>query len=150
MDVKVVVNTQFEAGMYSSVQAGVRKLGVEVEAFFLLPVDHPLVAAATVKRMVDYYAFSGKGILYPTFHGRRGHPPLISVRYAHGILQNSGPQGLRGLLSLYVHDTFNVSVEDEAVLLDMDVPDDYQSLLHYLADKGHGANHGFPTFPGSR
>jgi len=39
---------------------------------------------------------------------------------------------LQELLGRYEHDALEVAVADEAVLLDMDVPEDYQFLLDYL------------------
>lgn len=132
MGVKVVQNDRFEEGMYSSVQAGVRALGPDVEAFFLLPVDTPLVLTSTIKAMADAYHACGKGILYPTFHGKRGHPPLIAASYAGEILNGNAPDGLRGLLGRYHDDAAEMAVVDEAVLLDMDVPADYEILLAHL------------------
>jgi putative nucleotidyltransferase with HDIG domain len=132
MGVKVVQNDRFEEGMYSSVQAGVRALGPDVEAFFLLPVDTPLVQTSTIKAMADAYHACGKGILYPTFHGKRGHPPLIAASYVEEILNDNAPDGLRGLLSRYDDDAAEMAVADEAVLLDMDVPADYEILLAHM------------------
>lgn len=132
MGVRVVLNSRFEEGMYSSVQAGVETLGPKARAFFLLPADYPLVRTSTVEKILGCYRSGGKGIIYPTFQGRRGHPPLISMVYADEILKGPAPGGLQGLLSKYEHDALDVAVADEAVLLDMDIPEDYQTLLNYL------------------
>jgi len=129
---RVVLNPCFDEGMYSSVQAGVGTLEPEVRAFFMLPADHPLVRISTIKKILECCRTCQKGILYPTFHGRRGHPPLISTRYVDEIKYGSYPGGLQGLLNKYEHEAFNVAVPDEAVLLDMDVPEDYRTLLNYL------------------
>jgi molybdenum cofactor cytidylyltransferase len=45
----IVDNPDFEKGMFSSVQAGIKHLGKEHQSFFILPVDIPLVEMATVK-----------------------------------------------------------------------------------------------------
>lgn len=135
MGVRVVLNSRFEEGMYSSVQAGVGTLGPKARAFFLLPADHPLVRTSTIEKILDCYRSGRKGIIYPTFQGRRGHPPLISRVYMDEILKGLAPGGLQGLLSKYEHDALEVAVADEAVLLDMDVPEDYQTLLNYLESR---------------
>lgn len=132
MGVRIVINSCFDEGMYSSVLAGVRTLEPEVRAFFLLPADQPLVRASTVEKMLESRLSCKKGILYPTFQGRRGHPPLISTRYVSKIRYGWYQEGLQGLLSKAEYDAFNVTVPDEAVLLDMDRPEDYRSLLNYL------------------
>lgn len=132
MEVKAVFNPRFSEGMFSSVQAGVKALGRGVEAFFLLPVDYPLISYHTIEQILHRYRFVNKGIVYPTFHHRRGHPPLIAASYAAEIGRYTSKLGLRGLLAEHEVDVFEVPVSDEAVLLDMDHPEDYQSLLHYF------------------
>lgn len=131
MGVRTIYNARHDEGMYSSVQAGVRSLE-GVRSFFLLPADHPLVRASTVQKLLECRDICQKGILYPAYQGRRGHPPLISARYADKIICESYREGLQGLLSAYDQDSFDVVVPDEAVLLDMDRPEDYRALLGYL------------------
>jgi hypothetical protein len=132
MEVRVVHNACHDQGMYSSVQAGVRSLEPEVQSFFVLPADHPLVRPATVEKLLECRLASKKGILYPTFQGRRGHPPLIAARHADKIRLGFYPDGLRGCLGHLEYDASDVAVPDEAVLLDMDAPEDYRALLRYL------------------
>ena len=74
------MNEQFDRGMFSSVQAGVRALSPDSDAFFMLPVDICLVRPQTIKKLLEAY-YGGKGkIVFPTFRGRRGHPPLVERR----------------------------------------------------------------------
>ncbi|MQL50790.1 NTP transferase domain-containing protein [Desulfofundulus thermobenzoicus] len=131
----VIFNPRFDQGMYSSVQAGVETLGAEVEAFFLLPADHPLIRVSTIEKMLHYYRTGKKGIIYPAYGGRRGHPPLISARYVYEIRNGTYPDGLQELLNKYEHDALDVAVEDEGVVLDMDTPEDYRNLLYYLESR---------------
>jgi len=135
LGVRVVINQYFDKGMYSSVQAGVRTLEPEVRAFFLLPADYPLVRKSTVEKMLECFHTGSKGIVYPVFQGRRGHPPLISARYAGDIINSFPAGGLRELLGKYEHDALDVPVSDETVLLDMDTPEDYEVLLQYLKSR---------------
>jgi putative nucleotidyltransferase with HDIG domain len=133
LEVRLVHNPAFTDGMYSSVQAGVRTLEPEVSAFFVLPVDCPLIKAATVQQLLARFRFSsGKGVIYPVFNGKRGHPPLISTKLADHILNNSFPNGLQGLLSRFEDMAVEVKVADESILMDMDTPEDYRNLLAFL------------------
>lgn len=132
-DVRLVYNPSFNNGMYSSVQAGVRALEPTVRAFFILPADHPLIKAATVQKLLAcFHSSGGQGIFYPVFNGQRGHPPLISTRYVDDILNGSNPDGLQGLLNRFEDRAVDVEVADDGVLLDMDTPEDYRTLLDYL------------------
>ncbi len=135
-----IVNEHYEAGMFSSVIAGVKSLEEEIDAFFLLPVDIPLVRRTTIVELQREYASSGSHILYPSFCGKRGHPPLIPGRYREGILNWNSPGGLKSCLSKYEADAADVEVIDELMLLDMDTPGDYQ-MLHSIWRR-----HDIPTF----
>ncbi|HPZ43716.1 MAG TPA: NTP transferase domain-containing protein [Bacillota bacterium] len=135
LGVTVICNPNFDLGMYSSVQAGVKSLEDDVEAFFILPVDYPLVDPATIKKLLDCRRQVQHGIIYPVFNGKRGHPPLISTKYKDEIVSSACPGGLREILFRHEHDAFNLAVPDKAVLLDMDTPEDYQCLQSYLKRK---------------
>ena len=126
--VRHTVNAQYQEGMYSSVQAGIRTLAPDVAAFFLLPVDVPLVKPHTVRLLArDFYRNRGS-VTYPVFQGQRGHPPLISSELVPLILTQNRSDGLRGLLEEQDAFARNVEWVDEGVLLDMDTPADYQKI----------------------
>jgi len=128
----VVFNSKFSQGMYTSIQAGVGTLAPGVQAFFMLPVDIPLINHTTIEKMLACGRLHQYGIIYPVFNGMRGHPPLITTRYKDEIMRGRNQDGLRGILTLHESEAFDLEVEDETVLLDMDIPQDYHHLLSYL------------------
>lgn len=128
---KVVVNPEFAQGMYSSIQAGVRSLEQNAQAFFILPSDIPLISSTTIKRIVDCYLQFQHSVIRPVYNGQWGHPPLISARFKEEITQRAYQDGLRGFLHLHEQETYEMAVQDEAVLLDMDTPEDYRALVNY-------------------
>ncbi|AEG58817.1 DVU_1551 family NTP transferase [Desulforamulus ruminis] len=130
--VTTIMNHEYEEGMYSSIRAAVRSLEPKVEAFFLLPGDLPLVRWQTVQHLTTIFAESGKRIIYPCFNGERGHPPIISTRYAQHILSWHGEGGLRALLNQYEDDALDIEIADPGVLLDMDTPEDYQRAVQWF------------------
>jgi CTP:molybdopterin cytidylyltransferase MocA len=93
---RAIMNRQFDRGMFSSVQAGAEALRPESEAFFVLPVDIPLVRSQTIRDLLEAYQVGKSKIVVPVFRGKRGHPPLISTTYRNQILLYSGDDGLRG------------------------------------------------------
>jgi len=123
-----VMNGRYADGMFSSVTAGVASLGDEVEAFFLLPVDIPLVRPQTVSLLAESFTRGEGAILYPSFLGRRGHPPLIAARYRKEIIAWDGEGGLKGFLSLHDAKAVSIETEDEGILLDMDTVAEYVRL----------------------
>jgi len=131
LGVQTIVNTNFSEGMFSSVIAGVKSLLPKVKGFFLLPVDNPIVNRETLEKLQSTFFTTELGIIYPTYQGTRGHPPLISSRYVNKVMSWDKPGGMRALLEQYEHDAINVEVDDPGILLDMDTPEDYRQMLKY-------------------
>ena len=129
-----ILNNHFEDGMFSSVMTGVSDLEPSIRAFFLLPVDTPLVRRTTVLEILSARELRPADVWYPTFMGKRGHPPLLSTGISSSILEWGGEGGLRGLLQQHKSNAVDVEVADEYVLTDMDSPQQYQGLLAAMAD----------------
>lgn len=128
-----VHNPDYRSGMFSSVLAGVGALPAEAECFFLLPADTPLVKAVTYKTLSRVFSES-RGeldVAYPTFGGRRGHPPIIGRTLIKPILEWSGDGGLRGFLDSYPCKSADVPTADRSTMLDMDTKEDYAALRMY-------------------
>jgi molybdenum cofactor cytidylyltransferase len=124
-----VINSSYHQGMFSSIQRGVEKLQDICDAFFLLPVDIPLVLPDTVKILQD--SFRGDPsilVCYPQFNSRRGHPPLINILLARHVLSYGGKGGMRRFLHRFQDLTIEVQVDDPAIHLDADSPDDLNVL----------------------
>jgi CTP:molybdopterin cytidylyltransferase MocA len=129
LGVQPVFNPRFEEGMYASLVAGVQSLGPEVDAFFMLPIDLPLVRQQTLESLMSV----DHPVVYPAFQGERGHPPRIATALREPIVAWSGEQGLKGLLARFDAEAVAVEVPDEGILQDMDTPADYQRILERSA-----------------
>ncbi len=125
LDAAVVLNSEWEKGMFSSVRAAAAAVSKSCDACFILPVDVCSVRAHTVRQLIS--AANGK-ILYPTYQGRRGHPPLIPADHLPGILAWPGTGGLRGYLAGCAAQCTELPVADRGVLLDLDTPADLKRL----------------------
>lgn len=134
IEVKWVYNENYHEGMYSSVVAGVSSLPSNTGVFFLLPADMPLVKSDTIEELLRVYNRTEYDIIYPTYKGRRGHPPLISYSLFLAIKNWEGGGGLRPLLSQYHADATQVEVIDENILTDMDTPEDYVKLCKLFSE----------------
>lgn len=126
--VEILVNESFDQGMLSSVKKGIQSFDGHLEAFFLHPADIPLVNVSTINQLAEAYSTFGKGIVYPTCSQKKGHPPLISCKYANSILTMESNSGLKGILQQYEEDSMRLPVSDKAVLMDMDTREDYEEL----------------------
>jgi len=128
LKIKCVKNPDYRQGMFTSVQTGLRNLPHGCAAFFIHPVDIPLVRRHTVKRITTAFLATSPAILYPTFDERRGHPTLIRADLVPGILAWHGRGGLRTFLQGHDDESLELPVVDEAILLDMDTPEAYRRM----------------------
>lgn len=127
----VVHNAAYREGMFSSIFAGVSALPRSADGFLLLPGDIPLVKPETIRTLLRAFE-KNSSLVYPTFLGERGHPPMIASSFIPSILNWRGEGGLRALLEENEALAVNAAVPDRGVLLDMDTHDDYQGLEEYL------------------
>ncbi|MHB8069598.1 MAG: DVU_1551 family NTP transferase [Desulfobaccales bacterium] len=130
LGVRMVFNPDYDQGMFASVRAGVLSLEPEVTAFFLLPVDLPLVKPLTIRTLLEAHHRQGASITYPCFQGRRGHPPLMATAVVRDLPRDCDG-GLRVFLGRFEAAALDLEVMDEAVLLDCDTPADYRRVLAY-------------------
>jgi len=134
LGVQAIVNPHYSEGMFSSVRVGVESLTPEVVGFLLCPVDNPMVSRPTLETLQNTFFSTQFGIIYPTYQGLRGHPPLISRRYVNEVLTWTKPGGMRALLEQYEQDAVDVEVVDPGILLDMDTQEDYHKMLKYCRE----------------
>lgn len=121
-----IYNPDFDQGMFSSVRAGVKALPDDTEAFFILPVDIPLVRPSTIRALTFDYTDNPTDIVYPCFNGERGHPPLISSELIPEIIAHDGHRGLRAVLERHEDRARDRHMPDLGILRDLDTPEDYE------------------------
>ncbi len=131
---RCVMNPDYDLGMYSSVRGGVAALAPHTDACFIIPVDIPLVRVSTIHRLIRAFTDT-KSIVFPTFQGKRGHPPLIARRVLAEILNSGNSARLSTLLAAYEGDACNVFVADEGVCLDMDTPTELAAIRELACNR---------------
>jgi len=125
----VVVNEDYQKGMFTSVLTGMKAMSGHAEAFFVLPADIPLVRPAVAASLERALFSSNAAAVRPTFRGQSGHPPLIRSSALPEILAHDGQNGLAGALDNLAGGVLDVPVPDANILLDMDHPWDYLRVL---------------------
>ncbi len=129
LGVDFAVNEKFSEGMLSSVRTGLESLPEDAEAAVIMLGDQPFLPVRVVDAVVEAFRRSGKGIVVPAFHGRRGHPVIVGLKYRDEVLALDPANGLRQLMHAHSEDIHEVEVEDANILRDMDVPEDYANEL---------------------
>jgi molybdenum cofactor cytidylyltransferase len=120
-----VVNPDPEADMLSSVRCGLRALPADCDAALVALGDQPTIRPELIAGLIALLDTRVEAIVVPTHTGRRGHPLLIASRWFGDILTRFDGVGLRGLLADHPESVVEVEAGDEAVLHDMDEPQDY-------------------------
>jgi len=124
---RFVENPNWEAGMFSSVKAGVAATAARCTHVALSPADLPFLSKETLRTVLSAAASldaNGSSLVVPTHAGRRGHPVLIPAALRARVL--SWPESAR-LNQLF--DEPDVTVHclegfDETILRDVDTPGD--------------------------
>lgn len=119
----IVVNSEWEKGQLSSVQAAIRSLPEGTEGMILCPVDHPLVSANLVSQLIKQFDAEGKPIALPTFHGKRGHPVIFRASLYDELLAASPDVGARQVVWAHAQDITEVPTEEEGVVLNLNDPE---------------------------
>ena len=104
----------------------VRALPASAEAILVMLGDQPMVTTDTIDRLLHAYAATPAGLVAPYYAGRRGNPVIIDRRYFDELLALPADAAPRALLARHTDDLLAVAVEDEAVLIDLDRPEEYE------------------------
>jgi molybdenum cofactor cytidylyltransferase len=122
---RVEVNTQPADGPITSLRVALRTLRDDVEACAFLPVDHPLVKAATVARLIASLEASEAPIVVPSYAGERGHPVLFRRSVFPELFEDGLAEGARTVVHRHLRSLSEVAVLDKGVLADIDTPEEY-------------------------
>lgn len=127
---RVVVNAAYEAGQFSSVLAGLQAVDRPgVRALLLTPVDVPLIAASTVRAVIDRYRTGAAPIVRPVRGGEHGHPVLVD-RALFAPLRAADPaHGAKPIVRAHASAAGDVAVTDAGAFLDIDTPDEYAKVF---------------------
>ncbi|MCU0276045.1 MAG: nucleotidyltransferase family protein [Acidobacteria bacterium] len=117
---ELVVNEDWETGMLSSVQAGVR--WVRSARFFLLPGDMPLVRSEIFAALLAH----AEDVVIPACAGRRGHPVLLASALIPGILAEPPGSSLGAFLRR--RQCTVVETGDPGVLADLDFREEFAKM----------------------
>lgn len=118
-------NPHFSMGMLSSVQAAVRWAPPSWSAVLVVLGDQPMVGPAIIDEVLVAYAKGSAGLVVPRHDGRRGNPVLIDRRYFDDLLALPADSAPRVLLGRYPDDIAWVDIGDDAILRDLDRPEEY-------------------------
>jgi len=127
LDVQLVENPEWSLGQSTSIKAGLAVLPEETGAVIFLLADQPIVPASLLQTLREIHSSSLSPIVAPLVDGQRANPVLFDQDTFTDLASIRGDVGGRPLFAKF-HVSW-VPWHDSRLLLDIDTPEDYQSLL---------------------
>jgi molybdenum cofactor cytidylyltransferase len=131
---RIVINTGYLLGQFSSMQAGLQMLPADVEGVLFTLVDHPDPAPATLASILSDDA----PISIPSYYGRKGHPVFFRKDVIGEFLALSPESQANVVSRRHAMETRLVPVDDPAILDDIDDPEALRVFRERVAQENSG------------
>ncbi len=129
-DVNFVYNSDYEKGMFTSIQKGIRAASRSGHDCYLInPVDVPLVPPYIIEVAMRRHEVKPDFFVIPCFEGKHGHPILVPECYTQEIFKSKGEQGLKGIRNAHPDKIFYFDTHCSTILMDMDTPEAYRDIV---------------------
>jgi molybdenum cofactor cytidylyltransferase len=129
LDVTLVNNPDYAAGLSTSLHRGLAALPEATDGVVVCLGDMPRITAAVIDRLIAAFdPLEGRAICLPTWQGKRGNPVLFARRYFAEMQTISGDVGAKALIGEYPEAVCEVAMADDAVLSDVDTPEGLAAL----------------------
>jgi molybdenum cofactor cytidylyltransferase len=127
----MMTNPAPERGQFSSLQIGLHEvLNHGRDAAVVTLVDRPPVNRATLQKLCDAFSSAeyGKWAVVPEYQGKHGHPFLVAREMIEAFLKAAPTANARDIEHQHQQHIEYLAVDDPAVTLNVDTPEDYAVL----------------------
>lgn len=128
---KVVQNENFERGMTTSIQTGL-KAAEAADAVMICLSDMPLLTASDYSSLLDSFrkTKSTKAILAPFSGTKKGNPVIFGSAYFTAMAKHQEMNGCSAIVKKHIASLIKLPVDSEAYFFDIDTP---ETLADYKA-----------------
>jgi molybdenum cofactor cytidylyltransferase len=124
-----VHNPNHTEGLSTSVKLGLNALPDEIDGVIIFLGDMPLIKSHHINRIIEAFdPTEGRSICVPVHGRKRGNPVLWGKQYLGEILSITGDVGARHLLEEYSDQISEVTIDNDAILFDVDTPERLSEL----------------------
>jgi molybdenum cofactor cytidylyltransferase len=127
---KVVLNPDYQQGMTTSIQHGVRAASKETKGYMICLSDQPLLSASDYNLLLEGFSKACQTdpacIVLPFFQNQKGNPVIFSRYYREAILAHKQMEGCKAIVQQNKEHIFQQAMPTQATLIDIDTPEDYQ------------------------
>lgn len=131
LPVRIAENPRHEAGLGTSIAAGISALSPDCDGALVVPGDLPGLTAGLFDQLIAAFeAADAARIVYPvTSRGAQRNPVLWPRRLFHRLAALDGEAGGKSLLTELASEATPVRVADDWQLEDIDTPADLATFL---------------------
>ena len=127
--VSEVFNPDYQQGQDKSLAVGLASLQLMHCSVLVLLADQPRISGELLRQLIQAHADDGaQRALIPVFEGRWGTPRILPAAVVKQAAEGAGEFSLRSALASGAVERQLLAVDDAAVLLDIDTPDEYLRL----------------------
>lgn len=127
----VVFNKKHDLGLSTSLIRGVLSSPAQSTAYIFILADQPLVDGTLLLKMMNEFIKIKADILYPEYLGQRGNPVIIDSKLRNRLLLSKGDSGAKFLFTDRTLHIASWPVNTDAVIIDVDTPEDYQNIYKH-------------------
>jgi molybdenum cofactor cytidylyltransferase len=126
------INDHPEMGMTSSIQTGIKHCSKDSNGFMICLGDMVKLCAQDYNKLLSAFKkqtdVDSNCIIVPRFNGQKGNPVIFSSSYHNEIMTHTETEGCRQIIKQHQQHIFWVDMDTDAVLIDIDTPEDYRRL----------------------
>jgi molybdenum cofactor cytidylyltransferase len=129
LEVTIVHNADFEAGLSTSLRAGLAALPASIDGALVLLGDMPFVEASDLAALIAAFATKTRdSICVPVRDGKRGNPVLWGAAYFAEMMRLGGDTGAKNLLEVHRERVTEVEASSDGIFADLDTQADFMRL----------------------
>jgi molybdenum cofactor cytidylyltransferase len=130
---EIVLNPEYRSGMSSSIKKALHRISSEeLEGFFVILGDQPLINPSIIYKMLKAFTPGKREIVVPFYKDKQGNPVLFDNYWRDELLELSGDVGGRSLLKANPENIKRVKISDRAVIEDINSEEDYFRIQSYF------------------
>jgi molybdenum cofactor cytidylyltransferase len=124
-----VRNPAFAEGLSTSLKRGLAALPADIDGVIVCLGDMPLVSGRDLDRLIAAFnPLEGRAIIVPIRGGKRGNPVLWARRFFPEMAALAGDVGAKHLIGEHAELVYEVEMDSDGVLVDVDTPDALAAL----------------------
>ena len=126
---EIVLNYEYKSGMSSSIKKALHQISPEeLEGFFVILGDQPLINPSLLFKMLRAFTLDKKEIVVPFYKEKQGNPVFFDGYWKDELMKLSGDVGGRALIKAHPERIKRFKISYEFILLDIDREEDYEKM----------------------